>query len=240
MTAPRVSVVMPAFNEAEILAMSVKSVVEGLRTRGEVFELLIVENGSTDQTFSIAQQLESEMPEVRIEHRDEADYGRALRSGLLDSKGDAVVNFDTDYFDLDFLDAAVEQVLAPDGPAIVVGSKRGEGASDNRDPLRKFATSVFATILRIVFGLRVSDTHGIKAMRRASVEPYARICTFGQDLFDTELILRVERAGLRTAEIPVEVRELRPARSSFLSRIPRTLRGLCKLRWTLWKESRAR
>jgi len=240
MTAPRVSVVMPAFNEAEILAMSVKSVVEGLRTRGEVFELLIVENGSTDQTFSIAQQLESEMPEVRIEHRDEADYGRALRSGLLDSKGDAVVNFDTDYFDLDFLDAAVEQVLAPDGPAIVVGSKRGEGASDNRDPLRKFATSVFATILRIVFGLRVSDTHGIKAMRRAAVEPYARICTFGQDLFDTELILRVERAGLRTAEIPVEVRELRPARSSFLSRIPRTLRGLCKLRWTLWKESRAR
>jgi glycosyltransferase involved in cell wall biosynthesis len=240
MTTPRVSIVMPAFNEAEILAMSVKTVVEGMRTRGECFELLIVENGSTDQTYSIAQQLESEMPEVRIEHRDEADYGRALRSGLLDCTGEAVVNFDTDYFDLDFLDAAVAQVLAPNGPAIVVGSKRGEGASDNRDPLRKFATRVFGTILRIVFGLRVSDTHGIKALRRAAVEPYARICTFGQDLFDTELILRVERAGLRTAEIPVEVRELRPARSSFLSRIPRTLRGLCKLRWTLWKESRAR
>ena len=240
MTAPRVSIVMPAFNEAEILATTVKSVVDGLRARGEDFEVLVVENGSTDETFSIAQQIAAELPEVRIEHRDQADYGRALRAGLLDARGEVVVNFDIDYFDLDFLDAAIGQVLADGGPAIVVGSKRGEGANDSRDPLRKFATGVFGTILRVVFGLRVSDTHGIKAMRRAVVEPYAQVCTFGQDLFDTELILRVERAGLRTAEIPVEVHELRPARSSFLSRVPRTLRGLCRLRWALWKASRAR
>ncbi len=240
MSAPRVSVVMPAYNEAEILASSVTSVVTGLRARGETFELLVVENGSTDGTFALARQLAADMPELRVEHRDQADYGRALRSGLLDARGEAVVNFDTDYFDLDFLDAAVGQVLADGGPAIVVGSKRGAGASDNRDPIRKLATMVFSTILRVVFSLRVSDTHGIKAMRRAAVEPYAQICTFGQDLFDTELILRVERAGLRTAEIPVEVRELRQARSTFISRVPRTLRGLWKLRWALWKESRNR
>jgi glycosyltransferase involved in cell wall biosynthesis len=240
MTSPRVSVVMPAFNEADILATSVKSVVEGLRARGERFELLVVENGSTDSTFAIGEQLATEFPEVRVEHRDEADYGRSLRAGLLDATGDAVVNFDTDYFDLDFLAVAVAQVLADNGPAIVVGSKRAEGATDARDPIRKLATTVFSTILRVVFGLRVSDTHGVKAMRRSAVEPYARVCAFGQDLFDTELILRVERAGLHTAEIPVDVRELRPARSSFLSRVPRTLRGLCRLRWALWKESRAR
>ncbi len=240
MSAPRVSVVMPAYNEAEILASSVTSVVTGLRARGEAFEVLVVENGSTDGTFALAQQLAAGMPEIRVEHRDQADYGRALRSGLLDARGEAVVNFDTDYFDLDFLDAAVGQVLADGGPAIVVGSKRGAGATDNRDPIRKLATTVFSTILRVVFSLRVSDTHGIKAMRRAAVEPYAQICTFGQDLFDTELILRVERAGLRTAEIPVEVRELRQARSTFITRVPRTLRGLWKLRWALWKESRNR
>jgi glycosyltransferase involved in cell wall biosynthesis len=238
MTGPRVSVVMPAFNEAEILGTSAKSVVDGLRGRNESFELLIVENGSTDRTFEIAKDLAVEFPEIRIEHRDEADYGRALRSGLLNATGEAVVNFDTDYFDLDFLEAAVAQVLAPNGPAIVVGSKRGAGANDNRDPIRKLATLVFSTILRVIFGLKVSDTHGIKAMRRAAVEPYARICTFGQDLFDTELILRVERAGLHTSEIPVDDNELRPARSTFITRVPRSLRGLCRLRWALWKESR--
>jgi hypothetical protein len=159
---------------------------------------------------------------------------------LLHAQGDAVVNFDADYLDLDFLTAATERVLAPGGPAIVVGSKRAAGAHDTRAPLRKIATWVFGTILRVLFGLRVSDTHGMKAMCRAAVLPYAERCSSGQDLFDTELILRVERAGLGTQEIPVTVHELRPARSSFLSRVPRTLRGLCKLRIALWKEARAR
>jgi glycosyltransferase involved in cell wall biosynthesis len=235
-TALAVSVVMPAFNEAEILESSVRAVVEGLRSRGRNFELIVVENGSTDGTAAIADGLAGGDPEVRAEHRAEADYGRALRAGLLAAQGDAIVNFDADFYDLAFLTSAVERVLAPDGPAIVVGTKRGEGATDERTVLRRVATATFSTVLRVGFGLHVSDTHGIKAMRRAAVEPYARVCTFGQDLFDTELILRVERAGLRTAEIPVLVTELRPARSSLLKRVPRTLRGLVKLRITLFRD----
>ena len=231
-----VSVVMPAYNEAEILSSSVQAVVEGLRARGREFELIVVENGSTDGTPAIADALARAEPEVRTEHCDEADYGRALRAGLLAARGDAVVNFDADYFDLAFLAAAVDRVLAPDGPVIVVGSKRGEGATDERSVFRRLATATFSTLLRVGFGLHVSDTHGIKAMRRAAVEPYARACTSGQDLFDTELILRVERAGLRTAEIPVLVTELRPARSSLLKRVPRTLRGLVKLRIALFRD----
>jgi glycosyltransferase involved in cell wall biosynthesis len=217
----------------------VKVVVEGLRERNVSFVVLIVENGSTDGTLALAEQLASEYAEVRAEHRDEANYGRALRHGLLEAQGDAVVNFDTDYFDLDFLAAAVDRVLTTGGPAIVVGSKRAAGANDTRAPLRKVATWIFSTILRVAFGLKVSDTHGMKAMRRAAVAPYAEACFSGQDLFDTELILRIERAGLGTGEIPVAVHELRPARSSFLSRVPRTLRGLCNLRIALWKEARA-
>jgi glycosyltransferase involved in cell wall biosynthesis len=237
-TAPEISVVMPAFNEAEILATSVKDVVAAMRGRSRSFELIIVENGSTDRTLEIANDVASSFPEVRVEHRDDADYGQALRAGLLIAAGDAVVNFDTDYYDVDFLDAAAARVLAPGGPAIVVGSKRAEGATDTRSPVRKAATAVFSTLLRVVFRLKVSDTHGMKAMRRAAVEPLARKCKFGQDLFDTELILRAERAGLATAEIPVDVHELRPARTSIVRRVPRTLLGLAKLRYTLWRDRR--
>jgi glycosyltransferase involved in cell wall biosynthesis len=238
-SAPAVSVVMPAFNEAEIITTSVKDVVTSLRERGADFEVVIVENGSTDHTLALARELEDTYEEVRVEHRDEADYGLALRAGLLSAHGDAVVNFDTDYYDVEFLDAAVARVTPDDGPAIVVGSKRAAGATDTRSPLRKLATAVFSTVLRVAFGLTVSDTHGMKAMRRTAVEPYARDCKFGQDLFDTELILRCERAGLKVSEIPVEVHELRPARTSILRRIPRTLLGLCKLRWALFRDSRA-
>ncbi len=236
MTEPTLTVVMPAFNEAEILESSVKSVLEGLRERREPFELLIVENGSTDNTPTIVDSLAASEPEVRAEHLAQADYGRALRSGLLSSRGDVVVNFDTDFFDLDFLAVAVARLRDDDGPAIIVGTKRGLGASDNRAPLRRFATAVFGTLLRVGFGVHVSDTHGMKALRRATVEPFARSCFSGQDLFDTELILRVERAGVRTAEIPVGVHELRPARTSILKRVPRTLLGLVKLRVALSRE----
>jgi len=230
------TVVMPAFHEAEILETSVKTVAEGLRERGRPFEIIIVQNGSTDGTDSIAESLATSFPEVRVEQRAEADYGRALRAGLLAARGDVVVNFDTDFFDLGFLDAAVALVSAANGPTIVVGSKRGEGSHDERAPMRKLATAVFSTVLRVAFGLHVSDTHGIKAMNRATVQPFARACTFGQDLFDTELILRVERARLQTAEIPVGVEELRPARTSIARRVPRTLLGLVKLRIALFRD----
>jgi hypothetical protein len=76
----------------------------------------------------------------------------------------------------------------------------------------------------------------MKAMRRSAVEPFASVCNSGQDLFDTELILRVERAGLQTAEIPVGVEELRPARTSIARRVPRTLLGLVKLRIALFRD----
>jgi hypothetical protein len=68
------------------------------------------------------------------------------------------------------------------------------------------------------------------------VDVIARQCRFGKDLFDTELILRAERAGLHTAEIPVTVVERRPARTSILRRVPRTLSGLVKLRVALWRD----
>jgi glycosyltransferase involved in cell wall biosynthesis len=233
---PAVSVVMPAFNEAEIIDASVMDVVEGLRARGATFEVIVCENGSTDDTLGIAHDLADKYAECRVVHLADADYGEALHDGLRNARGDVVVNFDVDYYDFDFLDAAIAQIEAPGGPAIVVGSKRTAGARDDRPALRKAATAAFSSLLRVCFGLRVSDTHGMKAMNRAVVAPIATRCRFGKDLFDTELILRAERAGVRTAEIPVSVVELRPARTSLLRRVPRTLSGLVKLRVALWRE----
>jgi glycosyltransferase involved in cell wall biosynthesis len=231
-----VSVVMPAFNEAEILETSVVDVVEGLRAEARSFEVVVCQNGSTDATLTLAHALAEKFPEVVVESSDVADYGLALKGGLLAARGDAVVNFDVDFYDLAFLDAALARIDVGNGPAIVVGSKRVAGAHDDRAWYRKLVTATFAFLLRTLFGLRVSDTHGMKAMRRADVVPIARACRFGKDLFDTELILRAERVGLRVEEIPVTVVERRPARTSIFRRVPRTLAGLVRLRIALWRD----
>jgi glycosyltransferase involved in cell wall biosynthesis len=231
----RFSVVLPAHNEEAILAITVTEVTDGLRARGLDFEVLVVENGSTDRTASLADELAASHPEVRSLQHPVPDYGLALRRGLLEAQGDIVVNFDVDYYDLDFFDRAVA-LIRDAGAAIVVGTKRGEGAEDTRTLPRRLVTAGFTLVLRRGFGLRVSDTHGMKALDRASVAPIAARCQLGTDLFDTELVLRAERAGLVVAELPVRVEERRPARSPIARRILRTIVGLRRLRLSLRQE----
>jgi glycosyltransferase involved in cell wall biosynthesis len=237
-----VSVIFPAYQEEGFLETAVGDVVAGLRARGRTFEVIVVENGSKDRTREIADRLAAADAHVRSLFIDEPNYGLALRHGLLHATGEFVVNFDVDLYDLDFMDAAVERMSrAGDAtrPSVVVASKRGEGSNDTRHWTRKVVTGVFSTLLRVGFGLQVSDTHGMKAMRRLDVLDLARRCVFGTDLFDTELILRAERAGLHTAEIGVTITEKRPARTPIVGRIARSVRGLAVLWVTLRRESKS-
>jgi glycosyltransferase involved in cell wall biosynthesis len=227
-------VVLPAHNEEEILATTVAEVVDGLRARGVAFEVLIVENGSSDRTRELASELSGASEEVTALTNPAPDYGLALRRGLLEATGEVVVNFDVDYYDLGFLDQAV--ALVRDGAGIVVGTKRAAGSEDTRPLPRRLVTWAFSALLRVRFGLQASDTHGMKALDRVRVVPLAEQCRLGTDLFDTELVLRAERAGLVVAELPVRVEERRPARSPIARRVVRTLVGLRQLRLALREE----
>ena len=240
------SVVMPAHNEEPYLDGAVNAVLDGLARRAQTqpFEIIVVENGSTDRTIEIARKLANSHAEVRFISLPEADYGRALRAGFLFASGELVANFDVDYVDLAFLDAALAEMTLPEAegagqPVIVVGSKRGPGSDDHRAAGRRLVTAVYSIVLRHGFGLRVSDTHGVKLLRREPLTPLVSASRFGGSIFDTEVVLRAERAGWMVAELPVTVTEQRPPRTSILRRIPRSLLGLCRLRWMLWQEQRA-
>jgi len=229
------SVVMPCHNEERYLEAAVGSVVDRLRSKGGSFEVILVENGSSDSTLSLAEQLSDRYPEIRAESLPYPDYGAALKAGFERAQGDIVANFDVDLVDLDFLDKALA-VMSDPSVAAVVGSKRAEGADDRRSSSRRLVTGVFSVTLRHGFGLSVSDTHGLKTLRRQLLAPAVAASRFGKDIFDTELLIRAERAGLQIAEIPVSVDEVRPARTPIARRIPRTLAGLAALRVALWRE----
>jgi len=231
-----ISVVVPAYNEAALLGSAIREMVDGLRALDLEFEIHIVENGSTDGTPTIAQRIVDAVPEVELHTMRVANYGEALRTGLLASRAKTAVIFDVDFWDLQFMKEALELLDAstdPVGPVIVVGSKRAPGSFDGRSPARRLATAVFSGLLRRGFGLTVSDTHGMKVLNIAALRPAVAACRNGSDLFDTELVLRAERSGYEVAEVPVTVTELRPPRTSIFRRVPRTLLGLAKLRLSL-------
>ena len=223
---------MPAHNEEGYLEPAVESVVTGLTGQGVDFEVIVVQNGSADATSKEAANLASRYESVTAIDLTEPDYGHALRQGFLRSRGDIVVNFDVDLVDLDFLDRAVA-VLADERVTIVVGSKRNPDSEDRRAPARRLVTTTFTLVLKVGFGLKASDTHGLKALRRDPLVPLVEKCQFGKDIFDTELIIRAERAGMTVEEIPVAIDETRPPRTPIARRIPRTLAGLGRLWWAL-------
>jgi glycosyltransferase involved in cell wall biosynthesis len=235
--APEISVVMPAHNEEGLLDTTLSDVTKALRGRELRFEVLVVENGSTDATLAGARAFAAADGSVVVLTRPTADYGAAMRAGILAATGTVVVVFDVDYYDADFVDRVLPSLTVDGGPAIVVGSKRAPGTTDTRPWPRRAITAGFATVLRFGFGLTVSDTHGMKAMRREVVEPIVRRCRNGSDLFDTELVLRADRAGLGVAEVPVTVEERRPSRTPIARRVARTLVGLVRLRVQLWRDT---
>jgi glycosyltransferase involved in cell wall biosynthesis len=231
-----ISVVVPAYNEAALLGTAVRDMVDGMRTLDLEFEVHVVENGSTDGTPTIAARIGEAVPEVEVHTMRVANYGEALRTGLLASRGDVAVIFDVDFWDLQFLKEALDLLdpsADPTGPVVVVGSKRAPGSYDGRSPGRRLGTAVFSVLLRVGFGLTVSDTHGMKVLNLGVLRGAVSACRNGSDLFDTELVLRAERSGYRVTEIPVAVTELRPPRTSIVRRVPRTLLGLAKLRHAL-------
>ncbi len=258
-TGPVYSIVIPVHNEAECLTAEVSELVGGLEARGVDYELILAENGSSDDTAGLGDTLAETNPRIQVLRVPVADYGAAMKAGMLGARGRLVVNFDIDFHDVDFMlkagavlgegtakDAAEAAAAAPapqagtaaPAPGIVVGSKLAEGADDRRSWARHLVSYGFTTILRILFDRHMDDTHGMKVLKREVVTTFAPRTIKTTDLFDTELIIRARRAGVAVVALPVTVEEKRKPRSSIMRRIPRTIRGLLSLRVALFMEGR--
>ena len=232
---PAISAVIPVHNEAGFIDAALPRLIESMESLDEIFEVIIAENGSTDATAEVAARFGDTDNRVSMITLPEPDYGAAMRAGFLRAKGAWIVNFDIDYFSADFIRSGLR---IKDSADIVLASKRVAGSDDRRSLLRRLGTWGFNMVLRMLFRSEVTDTHGMKMIRRSVVETLVPEIESTKDLFDTELVIRAERAGHRIVEVPVTVEELRTARSSFVKRIPRTLVGLWKIRRTLRNEAR--
>lgn len=228
-TTPRVSFVIPAFNEEPILETAINDLRERLRdVEFPPYEIVIAENGSSDGTLVAAAKLARKYPEVRYISSREPNYGKALRAGILDARGEFVHCDEVDLCDVNFHVRALD-LLETDGADMVVGSKLLRGAVDARPWSRHFASLVFNGMLRATLGFRGTDTHGLKAFRRAALLDVVDACLVEMDMFPSELVIRAEKSGVRIVEIPVRVLEKRAPTFRLLTRVPNVLQNIGRL-----------
>jgi glycosyltransferase involved in cell wall biosynthesis len=228
---PDVSIVIPVYNEEGILREAVTELVAQLPP-SLTFEVILAENGSSDRTAELAAHLAAEMPQVRTFSLGEPNYGKALRRGILESRGSWVICEEIDLCDHDFHRRALDHLRHGDAD-MVVGSKAMKGASDERPLLRRAGTRVLNGILRVALDFRGTDTHGLKAFDRVTLLPVVESCVIDRDLFASEMVIRAGRAGARVLEIPVKLHEKRPPSIHLVKRVPATLRGIAKLAYVI-------
>jgi glycosyltransferase involved in cell wall biosynthesis len=229
---PRISIVIPIYNEEGILHSAVVDLQERLAHLNWSYEIVLAENGSRDRTIDIAKQLNEKYPEVRYLSMGEPNYGGALREGIRMARGEIVLCDEIDLCDTEFHQRAVA-LLAADQFDMVIGSKLIAGAEDERPWARHVASQFYTGLLRTVLGFRGTDTHGLKAFQKARLIEHVNACVVEKDVFASEFVIRAYRANLRIQEIPVRVMEKRPPSINLFKRVPNVLKSVAKLTWAI-------
>jgi len=233
MVSSSISVVIPCHNEELVLPGVLGHLRAWVSGTAIPVEVVLVENGSSDTTLAVANAAREEgMGGARLEvlSLPVGDYGGAVRAGLRASTGSVVAVLDCDMVDTGFVEHCRTLLERDERLGAVLASKRVEGANDERSLYRRTGTLVFSTLVRLVTGSSLVDTHGNKVLRGEPARSLLDAVKEDGALFDTELLVRMERAGWSFAELPATVRETRPPRSSYLSRVPAALAGLVRLR----------
>ena len=228
------SIVIPIYNEEDILEESLNSIISICERTDLDYEIIISENGSTDNTKSLAREFEQINSRIVLIESDNPNYGEALKRGFLKCKNEIIISFDIDYYSENFLK---ECLLLEEEYAGLIASKRLNNSEDGRRLIRKLATNFFVYLLKFLFKTKLSDTHGMKAIKKNYINDHINLVISTQDLFDTELLLRIEKSGVEFKEVPTKINEIRPSVSVIYKRIPRTLKSLFKLKINFYRES---
>ena len=228
------SVVVPIHNEAEHLQEFVTNFLQGIADmREQLHEILLVENGSTDDTFGVAQRLCADHPDViRPLQLSEPSYGAAIRRGIEDSQGDWVCILECDVMSTEFVRASAE-LLNADGADFIVASKRHPQSVDKRPIKRRILTRLFNSYLKLRLGFPGTDTHGLKAIRSQVARHIIGECITAGEVLQTEMVLLAYRLGYRVVEVPLRLEERRCPPVSIAKRFPKVMKMVGELRASL-------
>ncbi|MEM9367724.1 MAG: glycosyltransferase [Planctomycetota bacterium] len=223
---PGISLVIPAYNEAEVIALAIDEATQALSKVASDYEIIVVDDGSNDRTASIVASVASGDPKVHLlRHESNQGYGAALRNGFAEARKDLVAFTDADcQFDLNELDRFL---LLAESYDAVCGYR-----IERRDTrLRCLYSFVYNWIVRLVLGIRVRDVDCALKVFRRHVLQRVEIRSDGF-LVNSDLLTQIGELGGSIVEVGVSHRA-RPAGQSTVSvrHIPRVLASLARFWW---------
>jgi glycosyltransferase involved in cell wall biosynthesis len=203
---PTHSIVIPAYNESARLGATLEKVLAYVHAQGWNAEVLVINDGSRDNTAEIVRTFAAKDPILRLlENPGNRGKGYSVRSGMLHAQGQIVLFTDAD------LSSPIEEApklfqALEAGADIAIGSRwlRAE-TQTHRQPLhRQLFGRIFNLLLRLTLGLQFADTQcGFKAFKRPAVEaifPRQKIERWG---FDPEILFLARKFGFKVKEVPV-------------------------------------
>ncbi len=226
----KVSLVIPAYNESKIVLDTLRTVSEKLSALTEDYEVLLVDDGSTDNMAELVRGCGD--PHIRLEgYTPNRGKGCAVRTGMLAAKGEYILCTDADLaYGVEVFSTFLERLKAT-GADVAVGSRRldPEGYKDY-PPLRLVASKCFGALVRMASGLKYDTQCGIKAYRAGAAREIFSRCGTDGFAFDFEALMLADRLGLRVEQIGVSVVNHRESKISLLRDSLRMFRDIFRIR----------
>ena len=224
------AVVLPAHNSSENIGTTVSELAGYFRSNALNGEVVVVENGSTDDTWEVMQSIRtSDLPFRLVLARSDKGLGNAIRRGMELVSADLVL-ITADDLPFGFSDIDGYFALA-DAPDIAIGSKAHPGTSGDRSVGREIMSTVFRLLRRIVVKVDLGDTQGTIMGDAPVISRCSSRTRQPGYLMTTELLAHAVRDGASIVELPVVYRrELRGSNINVVSDSVKMVRGLFEVR----------
>ncbi len=195
-----ISFIFPAFNEAENIKRFTTEVMPVFDQLGESYEIIIVDDGSRDETAAVARGLNH--PAVRlVQHDRNRGLGAAIRTGIKEAKGDIVITMDSDLTFSPTLVAPMLERFRRGDVDVVSGSPKLAGFGKDIPSYRVFVSHAATLIYRLVMGARVTTVSPIFRLYKREQLLSLPLQSTGFDI-NAEILFYLIRNGARIAEIP--------------------------------------
>ena len=203
----KLSILVPAYNEDERIIDNLKETCRIFKEAGWKFEVIVIDDGSRDQTLTRLKKAARQYPQIRVKrHFRNMGKGRALKFGSRFARGEytAFLDADLELHPRQILDFF--KILEKTKADVVVGSKWHPDSAMNYPPARGVISRLYYFGVKLLFRLPIRDTQtGLKLFKTRVLKEIFPAVLVKKYAFDLEILVNVKRLGYRMVEAPVEV-----------------------------------